>query len=131
MFRFLTRHRPQPRPVAAPPAEEWACAVLDPLPIPATPLAVELLAVRAHSNHLAHLSAREIRPAEFRLLARPILEQFQQAWLIQTGGRGTLAELLSDATGGIEPPNPNSADAAYAPLAESPAVPATDQRGLM
>lgn len=91
---FLKRLRKTPATSSAEqPGLPHACASLDAI-WPFSPLITELLAIHAHTRHLNWLSQRETCREEFRLTARAILSQLLQAWGYQTGGRGTLDDLL-------------------------------------
>ncbi|MFI0742358.1 hypothetical protein ACH4PU_30430 [Streptomyces sp. NPDC021100] len=90
--RFTQRTRPAPAAREAP----HACAALDDIPLHRmfSPLITELLATRVHTGRLDRLASRESCPEEFRLVARPIITELLRAWAHQTGGRGSIEELL-------------------------------------
>ncbi|TBO59461.1 hypothetical protein EYS09_11975 [Streptomyces kasugaensis] len=103
MLRFLRRKRP----TSAEPSvavidisafagqHTAACADFVAVPRPLSPLVTELIALHAHTRHLSWLSEREDCPDEYRLLARSVVRQVLAGWHHQTGGRGTIDDLLT------------------------------------
>jgi hypothetical protein len=133
VFRFARRHtaaRAQARTAARP-----SCA--DESGTPDTPLLTELRAIQSHSRHLGWLSAREHQPDEYQELAGAIVAQVLQGWRTQTGGLGTLEDLLptrstSTAQLGLKPrlAAPRTcADVRVAAVAESAVHPRDTTRG--
>ncbi|MCB5910389.1 hypothetical protein [Streptomyces pinistramenti] len=55
-----------------------------------------MVALHTHTRHLSWLSERENRPEDYRLLARSIVRQVLAGWHHQTGGLGTMEDLLAD-----------------------------------
>lgn len=96
MFQHLipSRFRSRTGSAAAPVEEQHACAELDSMPLPFSPLISEMLAMHAHTRQVGWLAERESCRDEFQLAARAVIYQLQQAWEHQTGGRGTIDDLL-------------------------------------
>ncbi|AEM88714.1 hypothetical protein [Streptomyces violaceusniger] len=84
------------RPVPAPDRVEHACADLDAMPLPFSPLITELLAVNVHTRRLIWLAQQEMCQEEFRLAAHAVIKHLLEAWAHQTGGRGSVEDLLMD-----------------------------------
>jgi len=84
------------RPVPVPASVQHACADLDDMPLPFSPLITELLAVNVHTRQLIRLAQQERCPEEFRLAAHAVLKHILEAWAHQTGGRGSIEDLLMD-----------------------------------
>ncbi|MBY8889313.1 hypothetical protein K7472_31390 [Streptomyces sp. PTM05] len=61
---------------------------------PDTPLVTELFAALDHTHRLGWLASREQRPAEYRHLATALLSHLVDGWRAQTGGHGTVEDLL-------------------------------------
>ncbi|MEU5109658.1 hypothetical protein AB0H07_46750 [Streptomyces sp. NPDC021354] len=94
MISKLFAKRPvlKPAPAAAP----HACEGLDGAVLPFSPLITELIAMNAHTRHLSWLAQREQCPDEFRTAAHALLSELLQAWKHQTGGCGSIDDLLHD-----------------------------------
>lgn len=93
-LRFRRTRRPAtPAPIPAPefPA---SCADMQPLPKLFSPLIAEMMATYCHTKHLAGLAQDERCPAEYQLVARSIVQHVLEGWHNQTGGRGTIEDLL-------------------------------------
>ncbi|MEV6133651.1 hypothetical protein AB0M05_43775 [Streptomyces violaceusniger] len=90
--RFTKSAASQPAPAADAP---HACAALD-VPLPFSPLITELLAMHAHTRHLTWLAQRETCREEFQAAARSLVGELLRAWEHQTGGRGSIDDLLQD-----------------------------------
>ncbi|MFF7764184.1 hypothetical protein [Streptomyces griseorubiginosus] len=92
------RLRRAPRPATPAPAHEAdftsACADMRPLPELFSPLIAEMMAAYCHTKHLAGLAQDERCPAEYQLVARSIVQHVLEGWQNQTGGRGTIEDLL-------------------------------------
>lgn len=93
MNRLFAKHA---RPMPAPATDRHACADLDAMPLPFSPLVTELLAVHVHTQKLTWLARQERCPEEFRLAAHAVLGHILEAWAHQTGGRGSIQNLLDD-----------------------------------
>ncbi|GAA3372119.1 hypothetical protein GCM10017744_102310 [Streptomyces antimycoticus] len=70
-----------------------ACTALD-VPLPFSPLITELLAMHAHTRHLTWLAQRETCREEFQAAARSLVSELLRAWEHQTGGHGSIEDLL-------------------------------------
>ncbi|MFJ9855325.1 hypothetical protein [Streptomyces sp. NPDC101150] len=81
---------------AFPDQHNATCADVVGVPLPLGPLVTEMIALHTHTRHLSWLSERENCPDEYRLLARSIVHQVLAGWHHQTGGRGTIEDLLTD-----------------------------------
>lgn len=86
------RDKALPEPVTVPP-----CTSLEAMPTAFSPLVTQLLAVHAHVRQINRLAEQEVHRAEFRLVARAVVSELLQAWEQQTGGHGTIDDLLVDA----------------------------------
>ncbi|MFE3770895.1 hypothetical protein [Streptomyces sp. NPDC059122] len=75
---------------------ENTCTDLAAISYPMGPLVSEMIALHTHTRHLEWLSERETCPDEYRLLARSIVRQVMAGWHRQTGGSGTIDDLLTD-----------------------------------
>ncbi|MER8160052.1 hypothetical protein [Streptomyces sp. NPDC094472] len=89
---FARRSRPLPAPASVQPP----CADLSGMSLPFSPLITELLAVNVHTRQLIALAQQERCPEEFRLAAHAVLKHILEAWALQTGGRGSIEDLLMD-----------------------------------
>lgn len=96
LFRFRRTPRPAaPAPVPAPDCvPTGACADMRPLPKLFSPLIAEMMATYCHTKHLAGLAQDERCAAEYQLVARSIVQHVLEGWQNQTGGRGTIEDLL-------------------------------------
>jgi hypothetical protein len=65
-----------------------------PLPQLFSPLIAEMMAAYCHTKHLAGLAQDERCLAEYQLVARSIVQHVLEGWQNQTGGRGTIEDLL-------------------------------------
>jgi hypothetical protein len=93
MNRLFTKRT---RPAPAPASIQHACADLDEMPLPFSPLITELLAVNTHTQRLIWLAQQETCPQEFHLAAHAVLKHILEAWAHQTSGRGSIEDLLTD-----------------------------------
>ncbi|MFJ3310912.1 hypothetical protein ACIPSA_49885 [Streptomyces sp. NPDC086549] len=97
MRLFRLRRTPRPATAAPNPAPDCfpaACADMRPLPKLFSPLIAEMMATYCHTKHLAGLAQDERCPAEYQLVARSIVQHVLEGWQNQTGGRGTIEDLL-------------------------------------
>ncbi|MFZ3562866.1 hypothetical protein ACOKM5_43825 [Streptomyces sp. BH097] len=53
-----------------------------------------MTALRAHSRHLGWLGEREQCPEQFQQLARSVVDDLLEGWRAQTGGQGSLDDLI-------------------------------------
>ncbi|MER6734654.1 hypothetical protein [Streptomyces puniciscabiei] len=83
---------PDPKPL--PDCVPAACADMRPLPQLFSPLIAEMMATYCHTKHLAGLAQDEQCAAEYQLVARSIVQHVLEGWQNQTGGRGTIDDLL-------------------------------------
>lgn len=60
-----------------------------------TPLLAELEALCDHARNLPWLGSREQRPEEYQRLAGIVVARLVEGWAEQTGGHGTLQDLLA------------------------------------
>ncbi|MFE2498796.1 hypothetical protein [Streptomyces scopuliridis] len=128
-WRCFSRSRVRTRPHSQPADTRHTCSELDAMPLPFSPLVSEMLAMHAHTRQIAWLAEREYCPDEFRLAARSVLGQLLQAWDHQSGGHGTIDDLL------VDPRTPSSTGYTARPTATgstvmprdipSPALPGT------
>ncbi|MFI5688391.1 hypothetical protein [Streptomyces sp. NPDC051636] len=65
-----------------------------PLPKLFSLLIAEMMATYCHTKNLAGLAQYERCPAEYQLVARSIVQHVLEGWQNQTGGRGTIEDLL-------------------------------------
>jgi hypothetical protein len=65
-----------------------------PLPKLFSPLIAEMMATYCHTKHLAGLAQDERCAAEYQMVARSIVQHVLEGWQNQTGGRGTIDDLL-------------------------------------
>ncbi|WP_316782805.1 hypothetical protein [Streptomyces sasae] len=94
-FRLRRTCRPAASTVLPAPADRAAaCADLEPLPELFSPLITEMMAAFCHTKHLAGLAQMERCPGEYQLVARSIVQHVLEGWQNQTGGRGTVEDLL-------------------------------------
>lgn len=98
MRRFFRR---SPRPTASVPAPRpvpgcvpAACNDMEALPKLFSPLIAEMMAVYCHTKHLAGMAQDERCLDEYQLIARSIVHHVLEGWQNQTGGRGTIDDLL-------------------------------------
>lgn len=120
MRLFPLRRTPRPAAPSSPPPPvpyfPGACADMLPLPKLFSPLIAEMMATYCHTKHLAGLAQDERCPAEYQLVARSIVQHVLEGWQNQTGGRGTIDDLL------LGPWTSRPAAAAAPHAAESPVV---------
>ncbi len=90
MFWFNT---PQPTPAPAP-IHQPACAQLATMPRPRTPLIAEMLALYCHTRPIGALAGQEQSAEDYRMIARSVIHHIVEGWQQQTGGRGTVDDLL-------------------------------------
>lgn len=94
-LRFRRTRRPATPPSTTPEPEFPAsCADMRPLPKLFSPLIAEMMATYCHTKHLASLAQDERCPAEYQLVARSIVQHVLEGWQNQTGGCGTIEDLL-------------------------------------
>ncbi|WP_331736733.1 hypothetical protein OG426_55260 (plasmid) [Streptomyces canus] len=91
---FRRTRRPATAIPAPAPDFPAACADMRPLPKLFSPLIAEMMAAYCHTKHLAGLAQDEHCPAEYQLVARSIVQHVLEGWQNQTGGRGTIEDLL-------------------------------------
>ncbi|MFI6658168.1 hypothetical protein ACIBL8_21895 [Streptomyces sp. NPDC050523] len=97
MRRFRLRRTPRPAAPAPRPVPDCvpaACADMRPMPRLFSPLIAEMMATYCHTKHLAGLAQDERCAAEYQLVARSIVQHVLEGWQNQTGGRGTIEDLL-------------------------------------
>lgn len=96
-MRFLTfRRTRETAPATAVPAPSCvpaACQDLEALPRLFSPLVTEMMATFYHTRQLAALSQSE-RSAAYQMAARSVTHHVLEGWQHQTGGRGTIDDLL-------------------------------------
>ncbi|WP_438490764.1 hypothetical protein [Streptomyces sp. S186] len=130
MFSFLRRMR---RRTPAVPAiaviditafssrhNEKTCADVVAISYPMGPLVSEMIALHTHTRHLEWLSERESCPDEYRLLARSIVRQVMAGWHHQTGGHGTIDDLLTDDAGAGRGPDQDDCPSVSGPVSSTP-----------
>lgn len=96
LFSFFSRFRkaaPAPA-VAAMPGDYRACDELGAITRPFSPLVGELLALYCHTRPIGALSQTEDCRDEYQMTARSIIHHILEGWQNQTGGRGTIDDLL-------------------------------------
>lgn len=96
LFSFFNRFRkaaPAP-PVAAMPGDYRACDELGAITRPFSPLVGELLALYCHTRPIGALSQTEDCREEYQMTARSVIHHILEGWQNQTGGRGTIDDLL-------------------------------------
>ncbi|MGW4784867.1 hypothetical protein [Streptomyces sp. NPDC004230] len=71
-----------------------ACDDMTPLPRLFSPLIAEMMAAYCHTKHLAGLAQGERCTDEYQLVARSMIQHVLEGWQNQTGGRGTIEDLL-------------------------------------
>ncbi|MFJ2008007.1 hypothetical protein [Streptomyces chartreusis] len=110
LCRQPRRTIPAPKPL--PDCVPAACDDMQPLPKLFSPLIAEMMATYCHTKHLAGLAQDERCAAEYQLVARSIVHHVLEGWQNQTGGRGTIDDLLIEMrpsrTAGL--PSPHAAD---------------------
>ncbi|EPH45354.1 hypothetical protein STRAU_1619 [Streptomyces aurantiacus JA 4570] len=79
-----------PAPTCVPPA----CADLTALPRLFSPLIAELMGAFCHTRRLAALAQDEQCTAEYQMAARSVIHHVLEGWQHQTGGHGTIDDLL-------------------------------------
>lgn len=94
LFRSPRTPRPAAPPATPAPDVPAACADMRPLPKLFSPLIAEMMATYCHTKHLAGLAQDERCPAEYQLVARSIVQHVLEGWQNQTGGLGTIEDLL-------------------------------------
>ncbi|MEU4498117.1 hypothetical protein AB0F96_32980 [Streptomyces sp. NPDC023998] len=96
LFSLFTRFRKAaPAPdVAAMRGEYRACDELGAITRPFSPLVGELLALYCHTRPIGALSQTEDCRDEYQMTARSIIHHILEGWQNQTGGRGTIDDLL-------------------------------------
>ncbi|AJC61983.1 hypothetical protein [Streptomyces sp. 769] len=126
MFRFL-RRKPSESSIAvidisafSSRHNENTCADLAAISHPMGPLVSEMIALHTHTRHLEWLSERENCPDEYRLLARSIVRQVMAGWRHQTGGRGTIDDLLTDDAGAGRGPDQDDGPSVSGPVSRTP-----------
>ncbi|HBF84945.1 MAG TPA: hypothetical protein DD420_34965 [Streptomyces sp.] len=82
------------------------CQEVEAITAPFSPLIGELLALYCHGRLLSVLAGNDNSPQEFRLLARQIIQQLLDAWLLQKPG-GTVEDLVL----GLRPRDPDGGGA--------------------
>ncbi|MEW1913815.1 hypothetical protein AB0442_36220 [Kitasatospora sp. NPDC085895] len=93
MFR-RTPARPA-APVRARSAVRPACADLGLLPSSFSPLIGALLESYCHTRTAAALVRGQLEPEEYRAVAGAIVRDLLEGWAVQSGGRGTVEDLLA------------------------------------
>lgn len=95
LFRFPRTPRPA-TPAPTPTLDDFpaSCAEMRPLPELFSPLIAEMMATYCHTKHLAGLAQDEQCASEYQLVARSIIHHVLEGWQNQTGGRGTIDNLL-------------------------------------
>ncbi|MFD5425609.1 hypothetical protein [Streptomyces sp. NPDC127084] len=76
------------------PREHRACDELGAITRPFSPLIAELLALYCHTRPIGALSQAENCRDEYQMTARQIVHHLLEGWQNQTGGRGTIDDLL-------------------------------------
>jgi hypothetical protein len=87
-------NRSTPAPTPAPVDAHRPCDELGAIATPFSPLIGELLALYCHTRPLGALSQDESCPQEYQLIARSVIHHVIEGWQNQTGGRGTIEDLL-------------------------------------
>ncbi|MGW0647283.1 hypothetical protein ACWD4T_00510 [Streptomyces umbrinus] len=111
-LRPLRPRKPATPVVPAPACVPPACADLDAMPELFAPLVAELMGAFCHTRQLGALAQNELCPAEYQMVARSIVQHVLEGWTHQTGGRGSIDDLLleSRASATAEVPSPHAAD---------------------
>lgn len=91
MFWFTTPNPPAPAPAQP---HQSACTDLDTAARPHTPLIAEMLALYRHTRPIGTLAGQEQSAEEYRLIARSVIHHIYEGWQQQTGGRGSIDDLL-------------------------------------
>jgi hypothetical protein len=96
LFSFFSRFRnPAPAPVVAVmPGDYRACDELGAITRPFSPLVGELLALYCHTRPIGALFQTEDCRDEYQMTARSVIHHILEGWQNQTGGRGTIDDLL-------------------------------------
>lgn len=93
--RFFSRSRKTVSdPPVAMPGNYRACDGLGATSRPFSPLVAEMMALYSHTRPIGALSQDERCADEYRLLARSVIHHILEGWQNQTGGRGTIDDLL-------------------------------------
>lgn len=92
----LRRPRIQPPTLPAPPVRP--CDELGTIAEPFSPMIAEMLALFCHTRPLKALTQVEQCPQEYQLLARQIIQQLLNGWVAQSGGRGSIDDLIARPT---------------------------------
>lgn len=112
-----TTQPPAPAAVPTPPCVPSSyCDDLNAMPRLFSPLIAEMMAAYCHTRHLAGIAQDELCTSEYQLIARSVVHHVLEGWQHQTGGRGTIDDLLlqprSSRTAGF--PSPHAADSPVA-----------------
>ncbi|MFF9594075.1 hypothetical protein ACF1FX_33680 [Streptomyces sp. NPDC014646] len=91
---LFARRRNAAVPAAAPQGPDRACDGLGALAEPFSPLIAELMAVHCHTRPIGAIARTEQCADEYQLVARSIIQHLLEGWQIQTGGAGTIDDLL-------------------------------------
>ncbi|MEV6654801.1 hypothetical protein [Streptomyces sp. NPDC051219] len=97
LFGRFRRSTAAPAPSQASPYR--SCDELGAVAEPFSPLVGELLALYCHTRPLGALSQDEKCPQEYQLIARSVIHHIIEGWQNQTGGRGTIEDLLLEPKG--------------------------------
>ncbi|MFE5482945.1 hypothetical protein [Streptomyces sp. NPDC056527] len=76
------------------PPEYRPCDEAQAITRPFSPLIGEMLALYCHTRPIGALSQSEACPEEYRVTARQIIQHILEGWTNQTGGQGTIDDLL-------------------------------------
>ncbi|MGW5817614.1 hypothetical protein [Streptomyces noursei] len=126
MFRFLRRQPTEPSIAViditafSSRHNENTCADTAAISYPMGPLVSEMIALHTHTRHLEWLSERENCPDEYRLLARSIVRQVMAGWRHQTGGHGTIDDLLTNEAGAGRGPDQDNCSSVSGPVSSNP-----------
>ncbi|MFG2775279.1 hypothetical protein [Streptomyces sp. NPDC048350] len=75
-------------------SEYRRCDEVEAITRPFSPLVSEMLALYCHTRLIGALSQSETCPDEYRMTARQVIHHILEGWTNQTGGRGTIDDLL-------------------------------------
>lgn len=91
---FSRSGRSTAAPAPFPAGTHRPCDELGAIAQPFSPLVGELLALYCHTRPLGALSQDESCVQEYQLIARSVIHHILEGWQNQTGGRGTIEDLL-------------------------------------
>lgn len=94
LFTRRKRHTQPSLATATPTSTPYPCQDLDALPLAFSPVIGELMAVVCHTRAIGDLSQNGQCADEYQFVARSVIQHILEGWQNQTGGHGTIEDLL-------------------------------------